>query len=248
MICANCEHAFDSKFCPACGQKADIHRVKIKTVVHDFLHAFTHADKGFLLLVKELVTKPGIVAREFMEGRRKRYFNPLSFLVITSAVFAYIDDTTGYMEALTGGSQGTDSARVSPQMREVFEIVRTSGKTLTLFLIAPLFALLSWLFFIRSKYNYAENFVLNAFLFGEAMIFRIVFFIPVHVIFPEYTARITWFFYEPVFLLYMIVAFRQFYRQNLFLTIIKAIFIRVLFVVLFWFLILGFVHVKNMLT
>jgi hypothetical protein len=247
MTCTNCETAFASKFCPDCGQKADIHRVTIKTVLHDFLHAFTHADKGFLLLVKALITKPGIVAREFVEGKRKRYFNPLSFLVITSAVFAYISHITGYMDALTGSAQPTESTRVSSEMREVFEIVRTSGKTLTLLLIAPLFAFLSWLFFIRSKYNYAENFVLNSFLFGEAAIFRMVFFIPVFLIFPEYTGRITWYFYEPVFLLYTIVAFRQFYRQNLFLTIVKAIFIRILFVVLFWFLILGFVYVKNML-
>jgi hypothetical protein len=248
MTCANCETAFDSKFCPDCGQKADVHRIKIKTVLHDLFHAFTHADKGFLLLVKELVTKPGIVAREFVEGKRKRYFSPLSFLVITSAVFAYVSHTTGYMDALTGGTQRTGSPRVSEEMKEVFEIVRTSGKTLTLLLIAPLFAFLSWLFFIRSKYNYAENFVLNAFLFGEAAILRLVVFIPIFFIVPEYTSKITWYFYEPVFLLYMIVAFRQFYRQNLFLTIVKAIFVRVLFIVLFWFLILGYVYLKNILT
>ena len=90
MICKNCDASFDSKFCPNCGQKADIHAITVKHVLHDFLHAFTHADKGFLMLAKELLTKPGIIAREYVEGKRKKYFNPLSFLVITSAVSAYI--------------------------------------------------------------------------------------------------------------------------------------------------------------
>src|SRR5688572_23676889 len=104
MICQNCEVTFESKFCPDCGQKADIHRISIKHIIHDVVHAFTHADKGLLLLVKELLLRPGFVAREFVGGKRKKYFNPLSFLVIASALLAYFSYLTGYLDALTAGS------------------------------------------------------------------------------------------------------------------------------------------------
>jgi hypothetical protein len=130
---------------------------------------------------------------------------------------------------------------------ETLTIGKSAGKELTLFLMGPLFAFLSWLFFIRSKYNYAENFALNSFLFGEAAIVRVVIFIPLHVIFPQYTSWILGFVYEPLFIIYLIIAFKQFFGGNIFLIILKAILIRILFVVLFWALIFGFVYFKHLL-
>ena len=246
MICQNCEATFESKFCPDCGQKSDIHRISIKHIIHDVVHAFTHADKGFLLLVKELLVRPGFVAREFVNGKRKKYFNPLSFLVITSALLAYFSYLTGYLEALTAGS--TQRAGHMPQlMTETFAIGAKSGKELTLFLMAPLFAFLSWLFFIRSKYNYAENFALNSFIFGEAAIIRTAIFIPLHVIFPELTKQFLYFVYEPLFIIYLVVAFKQFFGGNIFLLILKAILVRILFLVFFWALIFAYVYFKHLI-
>jgi hypothetical protein len=247
MICKNCSANFDSKFCPECGQKGDIHRVTIDHLFHDVILAVTHADKGFLLLVKKLAISPGIVAREYVDGSRKKYFNPLSFLVITSAVMAYFSYQTGYLEALGAGGQRAGGGQMSPLWGEVERIGKNSGKELTLFLMGPLFAFITWLFFIRSRYNYAENFVLNSYILGQAALFRTLVFIPLHVIWPQFTYRLWFMFYEPVFLLYLIIAFKQFFGGNLFLIILKAILVRILFVVLFWALIFFYVYTKHLL-
>ncbi len=248
MICANCNGSVEASFCPTCGQKSHVHRITVSHVIHEGVHSVTHADKGFLLLVKELLKRPGFVAKEYIEGKRKRYFNPLSFLVISSALFAYGSSVTGFMDRLTsgGGSQRAGGRPISEQWRETYQIVTNSGKWLPLLFIAPLFAFLSWLFFIRKKYNYAENFVLHAFIFGEAALFRLLVFIPLFLIIPERTWVLNMFVYEAFFLVFVTIAYKQFFNQHLALVILKVILIRVLFVVLFWALIYGYVVVKHL--
>lgn len=246
MICANCNSLVETNFCPSCGQKKDIHRISVGHVVHEGFHSVTHADKGFLLLVKELITRPGYVAKEYIEGKRKRYFNPLSFLVISSALLAYFGTITGFMERLTSNSQ-RGARQGSQYWGEVMHIASTNGKWLTLLLMAPLFALLSWIFFIRKPYNYGENFVLHAFIFGEAAFVRLIVFIPLSLLFPQHFTILNLMIYEVLYLTFLTVAYKQMFQQHLALVIVKVVVIRALFIVLFWAMIFAYVFTKHTL-
>lgn len=245
MICANCSGLVETNFCPTCGQKKDIHRISVGHVVHEGLHSITHADKGFFMLLKDLLRRPGYVAKEYIEGKRKRYFNPLSFLVISSALLAYVGSITGYMDRLTSNS-ARGSRQGHPYWQEVMQIASHNGKWLTLLLMAPLFAFLSWVFFIRKPYNYGENFVLHSFIFGEAAIVRLVIFIPLSLLFPQYFVWLNMIIYELLYLTFLTVAYKQFFQQHLALTIVKVVAIRALFIILFWALIFGYVVVKHL--
>jgi hypothetical protein len=236
----------DSAFCPSCGQKGDIHRISIGHVLHEGFHSITHADKGFLLLLKGLLTKPGFIARDYLEGKRKKYFNPVSFLVISTALLYYIGTASGYMDLLIGGGSQSGRAR-NAEWAETFEIARTSGKWLTLLFIAPLSAFLSWIFFIGKKFNYAEHFILHAFILAEAALFRMAVMIPVTLLFPGKSFLLNMAIYEPIFLIYLAVAYHQFFKQHIVFTTIKALFIRILFIVLYWAIIYLFVFVKHLI-
>jgi hypothetical protein len=244
MTCANCNSLVETTFCPSCGQKKEVHRISLGHVLHEGFHSITHADKGFLLLLKELITRPGYVAKEYIEGKRKRYFNPLSFLVISSALLAYFGTITGYMDKLTNNSQ-RGVRQGSHYWGEVMQIASHNGKWLTLLLMAPLFAFLSWIFFIRKPYNYGENFVLHAFIFGEAALVRLIIFIPLSLLFPQYFTVFNLMIYEVLYLAFLTVAYKQLFQQHLALTIVKVIVIRALFIVLFWAMIFGYVVVKD---
>src|SRR5689334_17205611 len=148
MVCKNCEGSFEGKFCSNCGQKADIHRITLKHLFHELFHAITHADKGILLLAKDLLTRPGYVAREYLDGKRKKYFNPLSFMVITAAVSAFVIHETGYFEAMSGPPTGGQGGQGAPRMSEfwlgffklLFQAMAISMKNqkmLEVFLILP---------------------------------------------------------------------------------------------------------------
>src|SRR5688500_16468941 len=122
MNCKNCDVLLEGNFCRQCGQKADTNRITFKHFLHEFFHAFTHSDKGILLLMKDLITRPGLVAREYLDGKRKKYFNPLSFLVIISSLYAYIGHVTGYLDALTGANR-KGNTRGGEVWREVMEVI-----------------------------------------------------------------------------------------------------------------------------
>ena len=78
-------------------------------VAHDFLHALTHVDHSIFALIKALALHPGRVAREYVDGRRKKHFGPLAFLVITVGVASFMIVMTGvqfFTPITEGGSAG----------------------------------------------------------------------------------------------------------------------------------------------
>lgn len=259
MTCKNCGNTFEGNFCPACGQSAEIHRVTLGHFFHEFFHAFTHADKGILLLAKELITRPGYVAREYLDGKRKKYFNPLTFLILTSALYAFCTYQSDYFKALTRPDQRRASVQSapaaeqpSPQAMAVYKamgktnqiVASNNGKVLALVLLWPLLAFFTWIFSLKSKRNFAEILVLSAFIMGELYVVMCVLFIPAFLLAPS-TADINNMAFQAVSVIYMFIAFHQFFKSHVVWTIIKTLFVKVLYVVFFWVLIAAYVLVKD---
>ncbi|HEY3405505.1 MAG TPA: DUF3667 domain-containing protein [Ohtaekwangia sp.] len=238
MICKNCGATIDTKFCPDCGQKAETHRITIGHLAHEFFHVMTHADKGILFLIKELIRRPGFVVKEFLEGRRKKYFNPISFIVITSALGAIASFKSGYYSALGRVQTG--------QASEASEIAASNSKLLGLFLIVPIYSLLSWLFFWRPRYNFAEHVVLQSYAIGMLYIAQSLIFVPLYLLFPE-TVSMNNHILHLVFLIYMVVIYKQLFNNHILIALLKAIVIFVAFVAAFWFSIRGYLYLKHLL-
>jgi hypothetical protein len=53
---------------------------------HDTLHALLHVDHSVLSLIRALALRPGRVALDYVSGRRKRYYGPFPFLIVTVAL------------------------------------------------------------------------------------------------------------------------------------------------------------------
>lgn len=244
--CKNCGTLLTGNFCHSCGQKSDIHRITLKHLLHEFFHALTHADKGILFLAKEMVYRPGYVAKEYIEGKRKKYFNPLSFLVIVSAVFAIVSMNSRYFEAM--GSSNRDYSRMPEQyalyMTESMDIIVHHGKLISLIVMVPVLTFLSWIFFRKRNHNFAENLVLQSLIIGQIHLAMVVVFIPAYLLFGHPNLNNTIF--QITFLFYMTIAYQQFFGGNIFVSFIKSLFIQLLFIILFWLLIGGFVIVRHL--
>jgi Protein of unknown function (DUF3667) len=76
------------RFCPDCGQVASTPRLTLHEIGHETLHALWHVDRSALSLIRALAVRPGRVALEYVSGRRKRYYGPFAFLLVTVAVAA----------------------------------------------------------------------------------------------------------------------------------------------------------------
>src|SRR4051812_32868651 len=95
--CANCLYPLEStdQFCPNCGQKKHWRRFTLADIFWEFTQAFTDLDKGILHLVGQLAIRPGIAAREYiLEGKRKKYFNPFSFLLLVLGFYLSVNALT----------------------------------------------------------------------------------------------------------------------------------------------------------
>lgn len=178
--CPNCSTSLhgDEQYCPQCSQATHLHRFSLGHIGHELIHALTHADKGALDLLKELAIRPGVVAREYiLEGKRKRYFNPFTFLMIALGITLFVNSVfhpytqrsgTTSLRATTQSEPPTQSATPS-KFQERQRTVQTfieKRNNVVIFLAIPFFALVYWLFYLRSGINYAEHLVAQVFFSG----------------------------------------------------------------------------------
>ena len=95
VVCPSCGAPRNRPFCPECGeQRITTHNY---SVLHFFEHAletFTHFDYRSLRALKILGLKPGLLTREYLDGRRKPYIGPLQLFVIMNVVFALLGGQT----------------------------------------------------------------------------------------------------------------------------------------------------------
>jgi hypothetical protein len=236
--CKNCENSFEGKYCPNCSQKADTHRFTIKHFAHEFFHAFTHTDKGIFFLIKELFLRPGKVAREFNAGKRKKYFNPITYLLIVMALQIYLSQKTGltnfYIEQVRQTNQTEISVSADGQNKNITDLItiaqqtiQENGKVFNL-LFLPFLAFFTWLLFRRSESNYAEVLVLDVLYVAQTLLFFIIICVIPFVITPQ-SALITMNLYLAMTFIYMIIALKQFFGQGWVITIFKAMLIQLLY-------------------
>jgi len=71
--CLNCESpiAAAARFCPHCSQRTDTARLSFADMARDLMHAFVNVERGPLMFAWALLTRPGRIAHEYVEGRRQ---------------------------------------------------------------------------------------------------------------------------------------------------------------------------------
>lgn len=169
MQCKNCNNEFEGNFCNNCGQKAETHRLTIKHAFHDFLHSFTHVDKGLLYLIVQLFKRPGGVAKDYIAGKRKSYFNPTQYLLIMVAIATFLTINFHLMGDTLSTVSPEDYKLLSESQVKDLQFIKFIYKYFNLILLlgVPLMALFTWLFFRSSGYNFAEILTVMCFIGGQ---------------------------------------------------------------------------------
>ena len=89
-ICLNCGAEVTGKYCPDCGQENAEPKESIWHLLQHFFSDLTHFDGKLWHTAKYLILKPGFLSREYTQGRRVRYVNPVNLYFFTSALFFLI--------------------------------------------------------------------------------------------------------------------------------------------------------------
>lgn len=176
MQCLNCENEFVGAFCNRCGQSNKVKRLNGNYLLSELPNSIFQVNHGLLFTIKALITRPGYSIRDFLDGQRKKYFRPFSFLIVTSTLYVlshYLSGTNTFLEDIiqgirNGAEDGAQKA-ASPQFMQAFNWLNKYQTYLMVFML-PFFSLASYLAFIRSKYNYIEHLVLNCYTTGFQML------------------------------------------------------------------------------
>ncbi|MFZ4057588.1 MAG: DUF3667 domain-containing protein [Ferruginibacter sp.] len=88
--CLNCNAQVQGRFCHVCGQENVETKESFLHLVNHFFQDFTHFDGKFFSTLKLLIFRPGFLPREYMQGRRMSYLNPIRMYIFTSAIFFLI--------------------------------------------------------------------------------------------------------------------------------------------------------------
>jgi hypothetical protein len=86
--CATCGAPLHGRYCSECGEKrVSEGDMTLRAFVHYAVEAITNADAKLYVTLRTLVTRPGLLTREFMAGRRMPYLGPLQLFLVCNVAF-----------------------------------------------------------------------------------------------------------------------------------------------------------------
>ncbi len=85
--CLNCATPLSGPFCSHCGQRDVPPYPSVRELVVDAFWELSGWDGRFASTIRALALKPGLLTREFLEGRRARYISPLRLYLMASLVY-----------------------------------------------------------------------------------------------------------------------------------------------------------------
>jgi len=166
--CSNCGTPLQGTFCYVCGQKAGHADVSLHDLAHEAFHEFVHLDGKILQTLRMLVTRPGLLTVEFLNGRRARYLSPLRLYLTCSLLFfglaALAPDVTRSVVRVSRtpspGEVPIDPAVLKQWQEEAsarmgHAIVHDMPRVM--FVLMPVFGVLTWALYRRARPYYAPH-------------------------------------------------------------------------------------------
>jgi hypothetical protein len=89
-LCRNCLAAVQGAFCAHCGQKQHSPIRHVGQVVGELFNDILNFDAKLLDTLKPLLFRPGLLSREYFDGRRARYVSPLKLYFFLSIVAFFL--------------------------------------------------------------------------------------------------------------------------------------------------------------
>lgn len=207
-ICKNCGAEVHEIYCGQCGQDSRIGRVSIKELLNKTLSLFVRIDKGVLKIIPALLIDPGQTVRNYLNGQRQKYINPLQFLVIMTGISTLLTFQYHILDSMVVGGSYSDEEKLYILQMDAF-VYRYMN--IILFIGVPVFALITYLFFKRSGYNYAENLAMQSYYAAERSAIFSITIIPLVLIFSS-NVRVIMNIYALISIIYFYYAFAKFFE------------------------------------
>lgn len=257
-FCKNCGSSLTGHYCNNCGEKAYYeHDKSIIRLADEAVHFITHFEGSFFTTVRTFLTRPGKFSADYCNGIRKKYFKPISFflmLVILYLLFPYFRGLN-----MRFGSYISVENRYSwyalPVAREKIKTHTITGYELAekydkkspvfakllLLVLIPLSAFVLALLFYTSKRYFFDHFILATEILSFYILFEFLFLPLLYWLVEKTTPSLRYLLddgswlrltLESIILAFFGVAFRNFYRQKWWISMLKALVFFAVFVII----------------
>ena len=161
--CISCGHSFTGKFCNNCGEK--VYSAKDKSIKHlleEMFHFVTHFEGKFFTTARAMFTSPGLLSKDYCEGKRIKYYKPVSLFFLLVVVYLLLPFPRGlnlpldYVKKINDGFvEGTIKAKQEKkgityeELKVKYEKKSEFVSKFLLIIIIPIGALFLKLLFFR---------------------------------------------------------------------------------------------------
>lgn len=235
--CLNCDQPISGNYCSSCGQSTAVERITITETWHNFLSSSFSIEGPYFTTLKTLLLNPGEVFREFIGGKRKKYYKPVAFFILNTAIYMVVKSLLGYNPL--DGQTSVEEMRVNSS--ENAKLILATGQFMAANINNILFFMvfgisLAMKTFYPKKYNYGE-YLSAGFYISGFFIFVNVFSMLVSSFF-----KTNWLSLIIVFLLFLLIFYASFsfFQKKGVKAVFKSIGISFLSIVLYMLMAYGF--------
>lgn len=159
--CKNCDEPLTTRFCGHCGQEKAT-RITFKELLKTIQMGLLEFRSPFIHTFKMLTIAPGKVCRDYVEGKRERYFNPIkySFWTITVLVFIAALTNNSLTDLDIFQPNSAESNNHDAHFKATLQSFIESSFFFIAFIQAAGFALMLRLFYRKHGFNVFELYIL----------------------------------------------------------------------------------------
>jgi len=159
ITCKNCGAETSENYCSNCGQSTQVKRLDNRHLYHDIPLSVFNFEKGILFTIKSIIFHPIATIKEYLEGKRTKYYKPLSLLMLLTTIVFFINSYFNPTKKIL------KSAGIEIKKRDIeaTHFMQNHPNLFMLFII-PFMAYGFYLAFKKYKNNFAEHFYIVVFI------------------------------------------------------------------------------------
>jgi hypothetical protein len=239
--CPDCGVESAGEFCPECGEAMEFRLPHVGHYLQGILGELLAFDTKFMHTIPALLFRPGLLAQEFVAGRRKRYLSPLRLhILIGIALFlamGFFANKRAKMQVqdekekvvleqmMSEVNKERRNAGEEPYARNLSEfnstretlmrLVTEVGPYVLLLTATPLFAVCLWFLYRKQKRLYVEHLIFALYFFS----FSYLLLIPPFLLVSKYLVEAG----SAIFCVYLYFGLRKFYRDRGYKLIVRTV-------------------------
>ncbi|NNM10212.1 MAG: DUF3667 domain-containing protein [Flavobacteriaceae bacterium] len=215
--CHNCDTPVRGKYCSACGQRTSVHKVTFKETFQDFWDFVFSVNAPLFNTLRLLVKDPGKLLREYLEGKRKRYYKPVAFFILMTVIYLVTRAVINYDPFGNTTIQVDDNTQSQLLTQARNFMLLNIDKLLFVFVFTM--GLLLKLFFYKKR-SLAEFIAISFYLIGIYTVLTTLNMFYIHYVNPNFQ-----FLAMLAMLVYFCYALVSFFQKGKIIVLIKSLFI-----------------------